>query len=118
MKNNNFPQPYFDKIIVDPFPAYQPKGGIIVPDTVTKITAEGVVVAVGEGYRNPDGSTTPLKTKVGDKVKWRSGSQTDLDYGEEKETYKLYFIIREADILCKMPASYKCNELPPDPSRN
>ena len=43
-------------------------GGIIIPDTATEKPSEGVVVAVGPGTRNDDGSTNALDVKTGDRV--------------------------------------------------
>lgn len=68
--------------------------GIIIPDNSKEKPSEGEVVAVGNGYRNADGSITPLEAKVGDKVlfeKW-GGSEVKLK-GEE------FVIMKEEKVL-------------------
>ena len=69
-------------------------GGIISPDTAKEKPSEGVVEAVGDGYRSEVGQIVPLNVKVGDKVlfgKW-SGTEVKVN-GEER------LIIKEAEIL-------------------
>ena len=69
-------------------------GGIIIPDTAKEKPSEGLVEAVGDGFRAEDGKIVPMTVKVGDKVlfgKW-SGTEVKLN-GEER------LIIKEADIL-------------------
>ncbi len=69
-------------------------GGIIIPDTAKEKPSEGLVEAVGDGFRTEDGRVVPLNVKIGDKVlfgKW-SGTEVKLN-GEER------LILKEADIL-------------------
>lgn len=69
-------------------------GGIIIPDTAKEKPSEGIVEAVGNGFRAEDGKTVPMSVKAGDKVlfgKW-SGTEIKIN-GEER------LIIKEADIL-------------------
>lgn len=69
-------------------------GGIIIPDTAKEKPSEGLVEAVGDGFRTEDGKVVPLNVKVGDKVlfgKW-SGTEVKLN-GEER------LIIKESEIL-------------------
>ena len=69
-------------------------GGIIIPDTAKEKPSEGIVEAVGDGYRSEVGQVVPLNVKAGDKVlfgKW-SGTEVKVN-GEER------LIIREAEIL-------------------
>ena len=69
-------------------------GGIIIPDTPKEKPSEGLVEAIGNGFRAEDGKIVPMNVKVGDKVlfgKW-SGSEIKVN-GEER------LIIKEADIL-------------------
>lgn len=69
-------------------------GGIIIPDTAKEKPSEGLVVAVGAGTKDDDGSITPLDVKEGDRIlfgKW-SGSEVKID-GEE------LLIMKESDIL-------------------
>jgi len=69
-------------------------GGIIIPDNAKEKPSEGVVEAVGNGFRAEDGKIIPMSVKVGDKVlfgKW-SGTEIKLD-GEAR------LIMKESDIL-------------------
>lgn len=69
-------------------------GGIIIPDTAKEKPSEGIVEAIGNGFRAEDGKIVPMSVKVGDKVlfgKW-SGTEIKLN-GEER------LIVKEADIL-------------------
>lgn len=69
-------------------------GGIIIPDNAKEKPSEGVVEAIGNGYRGEDGKMSPLSVKIGDKVlfgKW-SGTEVKLE-GQER------LIVKEADIL-------------------
>ncbi len=70
------------------------RGGIILPDTVTKERPEqGKVVAVGEGRRE-DGKVIPLSVKKGDVVLF-----TKYGPNEIKIDDKEYLIAKEEDIL-------------------
>jgi len=86
-------------------PKYDQKtqGGIIVPESSMKMAnliAE--VIAVGTGYRNSDGSCTPLKVKVGDTVvippvksdPFLIEKNSDSEDGVDK-----YYILGEQSIL-------------------
>ncbi len=69
-------------------------GGIIIPDTAKEKPSEGLVEAVGDGFRAEDGKIIPMSVKPGDKVlfgKW-SGSEVKVN-GEER------LIIKESEIL-------------------
>ena len=60
-------------------------GGIIIPDTAKEKPSEGLVEAVGDGFRGEDGKIVPMNVKPGDKVlfsKW-SGTEVKLN-GEER----------------------------------
>ncbi len=49
-------------------------GGIIIPDTAKEKPSEGIVEAVGNGFRAEDGKIIPMCVKEGDKVfVWQSG---------------------------------------------
>lgn len=69
-------------------------GGIIIPDTAKEKPVEGIVVAVGEGSRDNNGSLVCMEVKVGDRVlfaKW-GGNEVKVDGVE-------YTIMKESDIL-------------------
>ena len=69
-------------------------GGIIIPDTAKEKPSEGIVEAVGNGFRAEDGKIVPMSVKEGDKVlfgKW-SGTEVKIE-GEAR------LIMKESDIL-------------------
>ena len=69
-------------------------GGIIIPDTAKEKPSEGIVEAVGNGFRAEDGKIVPMSVKEGDKVlfgKW-SGTEVKIE-GEARLSMK------ESDIL-------------------
>lgn len=68
--------------------------GIILPGGSTEKPQEGTVIAVGQGYRNQDGSFAALTVKEGDKVLFGKYSGTEVKVeGTE------YLIVKEDDIL-------------------
>ena len=71
------------------------KGGIVLPDTVSKERPEqGKVVAVGSGRLNTKGERMPMEVKKGDVVLFSK-------YGpnEVKVDGKEYLVAKEDDIL-------------------
>ena len=70
------------------------KGGIIIPDTAKEKPIEGLVVAVGNGKVQDDGSLRKLDVKEGDRILFGkySGTEVKID-GED------HLILREDDIL-------------------
>jgi chaperonin GroES len=69
--------------------------GIIIPDTVDKEKPEqGIVIAVGAGKRNDDGSRTPIEVAAGDRVVF-----SKYGYDEVKVGGKEYYLVSEANIL-------------------
>ena len=87
--------PLHDKVLVKRVEEVnKTAGGIIIPDNAKEKPSEGVVEAVGNGFRAEDGKIIPMSVKVGDKVlfgKW-SGTEIKLD-GEAR------LIMKESDIL-------------------
>lgn len=70
-------------------------GGIIIPDNHKEKPAQGEIVAVGSGYRNPnDGSVRPLEVKKGDKVLFGKYSGTEIKINNNE-----YLIMKEEDLL-------------------
>ena len=69
-------------------------GGIIIPDTAKEKPSEGIVEAVGDGYRSEVGQVVPLSVKVGDKVLFGKWSGTEVKVNGE-----VRLIIKEAEIL-------------------
>ena len=88
-------RPLHDRVVVERVAEdTKTAGGIIIPDTATEKPSEGVIVAVGKGTRNDDGTTNALDVKVGDRVlfgKW-GGTEVKID-GKE------LLIMKESDIM-------------------
>ena len=71
-------------------------GGIILPDEVKakKKLSNGVVVAVGKGYKNNQTNEWyPMEVKVGDFVIFNQFQQMEFEIGDEK-----YLVMGEEDI--------------------
>ena len=59
-------------------------GGIILPDTATRIEEKdrrGTIVAVGPGKESSEGFTIPMETRIGDKVVYNKYSGTIVKEG-------------------------------------
>ena len=69
-------------------------GGIIIPDTAKEKPSEGIVEAVGDGYRPEIGQSIELKVDVGDKVLFGKWSGTEVKVNGETR-----LIIKESEIL-------------------
>ena len=69
-------------------------GGIIIPDTAKEKPSQGIVVSVGPGGRDDDGTLVTMTLKAGDRVlfgKW-SGTEIKID-GEN------LLIMKENEVL-------------------
>ncbi len=88
-------RPLHDRVLVKRLDEVtKTSGGIIIPDTAKEKPSEGIVEAVGDGFRAEDGKILPMSVKVGDKIlfaKW-SGTEVKIE-GEER------LIMKESDIL-------------------
>lgn len=69
-------------------------GGIIIPDTAKEKPSEGIVEAVGNGFRAEDGKIVPMSVKVGDRVLFAKWGGTEVKLGGETR-----LIVKESDIL-------------------
>ena len=69
-------------------------GGLFIPDTAKEKPMEAMVVAVGNGKIQEDGSLRKLEVKAGDKVLFSkySGNEIKIDGTD-------HLILREDDIL-------------------
>jgi chaperonin GroES len=69
-------------------------GGLFIPDTAKEKPQKGLVVAVGNGKIQEDGSLRKLDVKEGDKVLFSkySGNEIKMDSVE-------HLILREDDVL-------------------
>ena len=69
-------------------------GGIIIPDTAKEKPSEGIVEAVGNGFRAEDGKIIAMSVKVGDRILFAKWSGTEIKVNGESR-----LIIKESDIL-------------------
>ena len=72
----------------------QTKSGLFLPDTAQEKPQEAMVIAVGPGKLQDNGTRTPIDLKVGDKVLYSKYAGTDIKQLDEE-----YLILRESDIL-------------------
>ncbi|MBQ3927244.1 MAG: co-chaperone GroES [Clostridia bacterium] len=88
-------KPLADRVVIQPVEAEEKtKSGILLAAAAQEKPQFAIVVAVGPGKTNDDGTVTPVALKIGDRViaaKY-SGTEVKLD-GQE------YTIIGEKDIL-------------------
>ncbi|MCD4847389.1 MAG: co-chaperone GroES [Candidatus Aegiribacteria sp.] len=89
-------QPLFDRVLIKrEEPREVVKSGIVIPDTAKEKPLEGIVEAIGQGKRNPEGEgfITPV-VKKGDHVLIGKYSGTEVKFLDDE-----YVIVREDDIL-------------------
>ncbi|CAK9214486.1 unnamed protein product [Sphagnum jensenii] len=86
--------PLLDRVLVEKVvPPTKSAGGILLPDSMTKVNS-GVVVSVGPGGRTRDGHTVPPSVKEGDTVLLPEFGGTQINLGE-----KQFVLYRDDDIL-------------------
>ena len=88
-------RPLYDRILVKRLEEQtKTAGGLFIPDSAKEKPMEALVVAVGNGKVQEDGSLRKLEVKAGDKILFSkySGSDIKLDGAE-------HLILREDDIL-------------------
>ena len=72
----------------------QTKRGIYRPATAKEKPQEAIVVAVGPGKLQDNGTRVPIDLNEGDKILFSKYSGTEIKQGTEE-----YLILRESDIL-------------------
>jgi chaperonin GroES len=88
-------RPLGDRVVVKAVErAEQTKSGIFLPDTAQEKPQEALVLAVGPGKLQDNGTRTPIDLKPGDKVLYSKYAGTEIKQGDEE-----YLILRESDIL-------------------
>ncbi len=88
-------RPLYDRILVKRVEEEtKTAGGLYIPDTAKEKPQQGIIVAVGNGKLQDDGSLRKLEVKAGDKILFAkySGSDIKMDGVE-------HLILREDDIL-------------------
>ena len=88
-------RPLYDRILVKRIEEQQKTaGGLYIPDTAKEKPMEAMVVAVGNGKIQEDGSLRKLEVKAGDKILFSkySGNEIKIDGTD-------HLILREDDIL-------------------
>jgi chaperonin GroES len=88
-------RPLYDRILVKRVDEEsKTAGGLFIPDTAKEKPQQGLVVAVGNGKIQDDGSLRKLDVKSGDKVLFTKYSGSDIKIeGTE------HLILREDDVL-------------------
>lgn len=93
----NFLSPLGDRLIVQISEMERKTaGGLYIPDTVADISGnlEGVVVAVGPGYRDRKGRLRPMDVKVGDGVIFSQYSGNKIEMQGQNVV-----ILHEAEVM-------------------
>ena len=84
-----------DRVLVKPEePMKKTAAGILIPDTATQEKAtRGTVLAVGPGRMNDDGKILPMSLKVGQKIYFNPGWESEIEVEGEK-----LHLIHESDV--------------------
>ncbi len=69
-------------------------GGLYLPDTAKGKPTRGVVISVGEGRLNKNGTRTPLQVRPGDRILFTSYGPDEIKIGDTE-----LLLMREDDIL-------------------
>jgi chaperonin GroES len=88
-------RPLYDRILIKRVEEEsKTAGGLFIPDTAKEKPQQGLVVAVGNGKIQEDGSLRKLEVKAGDKILFSKYSGNDIKIeGTE------HLILREDDVL-------------------
>lgn len=84
-----------DRVLVRPEEAMKKTAsGILIPDAAKQEKAtRGVVLAVGPGRMNDDGKVLPMSLRVGQKVYFNPGWESEIEIDDEK-----LHLIHESDV--------------------
>jgi chaperonin GroES len=88
-------KPLYDRILIKRVEEEtKTAGGLFIPDTAKEKPMQGLVVAVGNGKLQEDGSVRKLEVKSGDKILFSkySGNEIKIDGTE-------HLILKEDDVL-------------------
>jgi chaperonin GroES len=87
-------KPLGNRVLIKRSKAQTTKGGILLPDSAQEKPKEGVVVAVGPGKIDENGSIEAMQLKVGDLVLFSSYAGTEVKNNDED-----MLILTEDDVL-------------------
>ena len=88
-------RPLYDRILIKRVDEEEKTaGGLFIPDTAKEKPQQGVVVAVGTGKIQEDGSLRKLEVKAGDKILFSKYSGNDIKIDGTE-----HLILREDDVL-------------------
>jgi chaperonin GroES len=73
------------------------QGGIIIPDAAQKKPQRGVVLAVGPGKMNKDGTRATMQLKAGDHVLFTSWAGDEF---KDKAKNDEVLVMHESDVMC------------------
>jgi chaperonin GroES len=85
-------RPLDDRILVQPLsPETVTPGGLVIPEKAQEKQARGIVVSVGPGKRQDDGTRLPVDVEPGQTVVYTKYSGSEVELHSEK------FVILRAD---------------------
>jgi len=88
-------RPLYDRILVKRIEEEEKTaGGLYIPDTAKEKPQQAIVVAVGNGKLQEDGSLRKLEIKAGDKILFSKYSGNDIKIDGTE-----HLIMREDDVL-------------------
>ncbi|MGC6494284.1 MAG: co-chaperone GroES [Myxococcota bacterium] len=88
-------RPMFDRIVIERVSSEtRSRGGLFLPDSAQEKQNIGVVIAVGQGRLNEDGSLSPLAVAEGQKVMFGKYAGNEIEIGGAER-----IVLRESDIL-------------------
>ncbi len=90
---NSF-RPLHDRVLIERIAAAEKQGLIFIPDTAKEPPTEGIVVAMGKGFRHPDGTRHPIDLAVGERVLFNKFTGTELMLNG-----KLHIVVKDTEIL-------------------
>ncbi len=94
MKHNI--KPLGNRVLIKRSKAQTSKGGILLPDSAQEKQKEGIVMAVGPGKMDENGSMEQMNVKPGDRVLFSSYAGTEVKNLTEEDEY---LIMSEDDIV-------------------
>ena len=88
-------RPLYDRILIKRVDEEEKTaGGLFIPDTAKEKPQQGVVVSVGSGKLQEDGTVRKLEVKAGDKILFSKYSGNDIKIDGTE-----HLILREDDVL-------------------